>query len=910
MRLSWNEIRVRARAFSDRWKDAHYEKGETQTFYNEFFQIFGVDRRSVGRYEEHVKKLDNKNGFIDLFWPGTLIVEQKSAGRNLTSAAFQAGEYFDALKEKDKPRYQLVSDFQNFELLDRDEREEWSFSLPELSDNIEAFGFILGIQKRKFRDQDPVNIQAAETIGKLHDVLEQNGYSGHKLEILLVRLVFCLFADDTGIFEPKDLLLEFLIERTSEDGSDLGLWLGQLFQVLNTPEEERMKTLDEDLAKFPYINGNLFQEFLPLPSFNSEMRNIVLEAAKFNWSAVSPAIFGSLFQSVMDEKQRRQLGAHYTSEANILKVIEPLFMDDLREEFNKINTVKTNRIRNLKKFQQKLGTLKFFDPACGCGNFLVIAYRELRQLELDVMREIYATDQPDLMADTLSYVNVNQFYGIEYEEFPSRIAEISMWMMDHIMNNKLSLEFGEVYVRIPLKQSPHIHHNDALEVDWEDVLPAKECSYIIGNPPFYGSKQQSPKQRSQVHRIANLGKSGGTLDYVACWYLKAGAYIKGSTRVGFVSTNSICQGEQVAQLWPQLFDRYKLEIAFAHRTFAWTSEAKGKAAVHCVIIGLDRAENERAKKQLYYYANIKAEPEEQIVSKISPYLFDAGKLTNPHLCVAETSKAINSLPKLVTGVQMIDNGLYTFSDSEKDEFVKLEPNAEKFFKKYIGGDEFINGFYRWILYLRDISPLELKALPLVRGRLENVKQYRLGSDRASTKKMGMTPNLVGVDTRYEKDVMVIPNTSSERREYIPIGMLGADVIANQKLRILPDPEPWMFGILTSKMHMAWMRAITGRMKSDYMYSVGVVYNNFPMPKVSSQKLQTLVPFVDAVIEARNSDPKLTLSDLYDPTLMPSSLRKAHDKLDRAVDLMYRKQPFKSEQERIEHLFEMYKGMLV
>lgn len=910
MRLSWNEIRVRAKAFSERWKDAHYEKGETQTFYNEFFQIFGVDRRSVGRYEEHVKKLDNKNGFIDLFWPGTLIVEQKSAGRNLTSAAFQAGEYFDALKEKDKPRYQLVSDFQNFELLDRDEREEWAFPLSELSDNIEAFGFILGIQKRKFRDQDPVNIQAAETIGKLHDVLEKNGYSGHKLEILLVRLVFCLFADDTGIFEPKDLLLEFLIERTSEDGSDLGLWLGQLFQVLNTPEEERMKTLDEDLVKFPYINGNLFQEFLPLPSFNSEMRNIVLEAAKFNWSAVSPAIFGSLFQSVMDEKQRRQLGAHYTSEANILKVIEPLFMDDLRDEFQKINTVKTNRIRNLKKFQQKLGTLKLFDPACGCGNFLVIAYRELRQLELDVMREIYATNQPDLMADTLSYVNVNQFYGIEYEEFPSRIAEISMWMMDHIMNNKLSLEFGEVYVRIPLKQSPHIHHNDALEVDWEEVLPADECSYIIGNPPFYGAKNQSEKQRAQVHRIAKLGKGGGTLDYVACWYLKAGAYVKGATRIGFVSTNSICQGEQVAQLWPQLFDRYKLEIAFAHRTFAWTSEAKGKAAVHCVIIGLDRAENERPKKQLYYYANIKAEPEEQIVSKISPYLFDAGKLTNPHLCVVETSKSINGLPKLITGTQALDDGELTFTEEEKDEFIKLEPLSEKCFRKFPGAREFINSKIRWILHTQDLSPTELKAMPLVRERLEKVRIFRNKSDRATTKRLASYPSAYGVTVLPDDPFLIIPQTSSEKREYVPIAWEEPPTIPSEKLRILMGADKPTFGILVSHMHMAWMRAITGRMKSDYMYSVGVVYNNFPMPKVTSQKLDTLIPYVDNVLKARSSYPDLTLSDLYDPSLMPVNLRKAHDKLDRAVDLMYRKQPFKSEQERIEHLFEMYRNMLV
>ena len=918
MRLSWNEIRTRAAAFTREWADATYEKGETQSFYNEFFDIFGVRRRSVARYEEHVKRLDNTSGFIDLFWPSVLLVEQKSAGRDLTAAGVQAATYFDALPERDRPRYQLLCDFQTFELLDRDECEEARFALADLPQHVEKFGFIIGVQRRTFRDQDPVNVEAAQLMARLHDALKASRYAGDDLERFLVRTVFCLFADDTGIFEPRGVFLEFIEERTAADGTDLGLWMARLFQVLNTPPSRRSRALDEDLAHFPHVNGDLFAEQLRIPDFDSAMRQALLHAAEFDWTAISPAIFGALFQSVMEPADRRAHGAHYTTEKNILKVIEPLFLDDLRIEFRRLQARRDGRsITDLGKFRDKLGALRLFDPACGCGNFLIIAYRELRTLEIDVLREIASRASATQLALTVqSVVDVDQFYGIEIGEFPARIAATALWMMDHIMNNRLSLEFGHTYARIPIEKSPHIHNADALEIDWADVLPPDECSYVFGNPPFCGAKQQSPKQRSQVRRVADLGGSGGTLDYVAAWFIRAAEYLRRAQPAGaapppisFVATNSITQGEQVAQLWPLLLDHHRLEIAVAHRTFAWGSDAPGKAHVHVVIIGLDAAEHVPRDRRLFAYENINGEPLESHHAAITPYLFDGGALANPHLVVREESRPINGMPRLKTGVQMIDNGILTFSHSEREDFVADEPGSRRFFRQYIGGDEYINGFHRWILYLADSSPSDLRHLPRVRERIQRVRQYRASSRRASTVAMAEYPMKVGVDDRLSAPFLVLPNTSSERRDYIPIGWLTPEVIANQKLRILADATLADFAVLTSAMHMAWMRTVTGRMKSDYMYSVGVVYNTFPLPPgFADADTSALQPLAQAVLDARTAHAGATLAELYDPDLMPPDLRSAHQALDRAVDRLYRPKRFTAERERVEYLFALYERM--
>lgn len=914
MRLSWNEIRSRAAEFSREWADANYEKGEAQSFYNDFFEIFDVKRRSVARYEEHVQKLDNSSGFIDLFWPGVLLVEQKSAGRDLKKAYGQAGDYFDALPERERPRYILVSDFQNFELHDLDTREQTDFTLKDLPSRVENFGFILGVERKTFRDQDPANIKAAELVGHLHDALKEADYQGHDLERFLVRIVFCLFADDTGIFEPRDIFLDFVETRTREDGSDLGPMLTQLFQVLDTPEDERSLILDQDLTHFPYVNGDLFREPLRIPSFNKTMRERLLKACYFDWSNISPAIFGALFQSVMEPAERRAQGAHYTTEKNILKVIEPLFLDDLREEFKRLKQLKRGRESRLQSFQEKLSQLTFFDPACGCGNFLIIAYRELRQLEIEVIRELRTGGNEvwpsELDATILSQINVDQFYGIELGEFPVRIAETALWMMDHIMNNRLSLECGHTYARIPLKVSPNIVLGDALEIDWIDVLMPERCNYVFGNPPFVGAKYQKTYQRTQVRRIANLGRSGGTLDYVTAWFIKAGEYIQKapSARIGFVATNSIIQGEQVAQVWPILFDRFKLEISFAHRTFAWGSDARGKAHVHVTIIGLDQQEKAKREKRLFSYPDINDEPEETRHAVISPYLFDASGLLNPSLMVSEESQPLNGMRKLISGTQPIDNGYYIFNAEERASFLEAEPGAASFIRPYVGAREYLQGSKRWILALQEAKPNVLKQLPNIRQRMTLVRNYRSRSQRKSTLAIADFPTRYNVEVLPTAPFLVIPKVSSERREYVPVGWLEPPIIPSDLVFILQEATLTDFALLTSAMHMAWLRHVGGRLESRYRYSIGLVYNTFPTPQsfISGNKnLSKLEPLAQAVLEARDAYPDATLSDLYDPNLMPPNLRQAHQALDRAVDRLYRRTSFASERERVEHLFMLY-----
>ena len=918
MRLSWNEIRSRAAGFAREWADAVYEKGETHSFYNDFFEIFGVRRRTVARYEEHVRRLDRAGGYIDLFWPGVLLVEQKSAGRDLAAAREQAGEYFDALPERDRPRYQLLCDFRTFELLDRDEREETRFALADLPAHVEQFGFILGVQRRTFRDQDPVNVEASELVARLHDALKASGYAGHDLELLLVRTVFCLFADDTGIFEPRDVFLQFIEERTAADGSDLGPWLARLFQVLDTPEDRRQAKLDEDLARFPYVDGDLFAGPIRIPDFDAPMRRALLDAGRFDWTAISPAIFGALFQSVMDPAARRAAGAHYTTERNILKVIEPLFLDDLRAEFAKLQARRDSRaVPELHKFQQKLGRLRLFDPACGCGNFLIIAYRELRALEIEVLRALRPHGQFDLLADALSVVNVDQFHGIEIGEFAARIASTALWMMDQIMNSRLSLEFGLTYTRIPIERSPNVRHADALEIDWAEVLPPAECSYVFGNPPFGGSKHQSAEQRAQVRREAGLGGAGGTLDYVAAWLLRAGEYVRRASgggrpapRIGFVATNSVTQGEQAAQLWPTLLGRLRLEIAFAHRTFAWGSDARGMAHVHVVIIGLDVAEQAPSDRRLFAYDDVKGEPLESRHAVITPYLFDGSGLADPHLVVREEGRPINGLPRLVSGTQPLEDGNLTFSREEMEAFVLREPASRDMFRPFPGAREFIRGSERWILHTGDTPLSKLKSLTLVQERLKRVQTFRGKAKRVTTKRLAPYPSSYGVTVVPDEPFLIIPQVSSERREYIPIAWLEPPVIPSEKLRVLLGATKPIFALLTSAMHMAWMRAVTGRLESRYMYSVGVVYNTFPLPPVTETEMNSLTPYADRVLGARLNHDDVTLADLYDPTLMPPDLRRAHQKLDRAVDRLYRRAPFATERERVEHLFALYERLQV
>lgn len=926
MRLDWNDIRARAARFADEWKDAHYEKGETQTFYNELFEVFGVTRRRLASFEYGVSLPANRRGFLDLFWKGKLLIEQKSRGRDLKPAKKQALDYFPGLKDEDLPRYLLLSDFQTFELydLDVDPNSPTRFRLSELADNVQALGFIVGQERRIFRDQDPVNIKASEMMGALHDALDESGYTGHALERFLVRLLFCLFADDTGIFQPLGIFEEF-IANTREDGTDLGPMLSQLFQVLNTPENQRHRTLSEALARFPYVNGDLFGESLSQPSFDREMRERLLAVCGFKWEAISPAIFGSLFQSVLNKEERRKKGAHYTSEKNILKVIEPLFLDDLKSEFVRLRNLRRGKDKALEEFHDRLGKLTFFDPACGCGNFLVIAYRELRELEIALLQELHPTSQRVTDIGLYTKVNVDQFFGLEIEEFPCRIAEVAMWMMDHIMNVRLSAAFGQSYVRIPLRKSPNIQQADALEVAWDSILPPDKCSYVFGNPPFVGAKFQSAAQRLQVRQIAALGGSGGSLDYVCAWFIKAGAYVQnGGAHIGFVATNSITQGEQVAQLWPLLFNKCRLEIAFAHRTFEWLSDARGRAHVHCVIIGLTKREDQPAEKRLFSYSDVGGDPFESRHSALSPYLIDASKLQDRHLVVKEINKPLADVKRPIIGSKPIDGGYYIFTEAERALFVREEPGAKKFMHPYIGSEEFLNGDVRYILALQTASPNELRGLPRVVERMSSVSAYRRGeipsrkdaengqtAGKARSKdtvKLAADPRSYHVNVIPKGPFLVIPKVSSERRDYVPIGWLEPPTIPSDLVFVVEQADLWDFGLVTSRMHMAWLRIIGGRLESRYRYSIGIVYNAFPWPTADARTQSKIRGLANAIIQCRRKHPAATLSDLYDPTLMPADLKKAHAALDKAVDQLYRKEAFQSDRERVEHLLQLYERL--
>ena len=916
--LSWNDIRANTARFARDWRGRGYEKGEAQDFWNEFFEAFGASRRRVAAFEQPVRDLpDNKRGYIDLFWKGMLLVEQKSMGGNLDRARKQAFDYFPGIKDADLPRYVLACNFQRFELFDLEDDTALRFPLTDLPKHVRAFSFITGAKPTAFKDQDPVNIKASELMGELHDALFDSGYRGHDLERLLVRLVFCMFADSTGIFETKWLFHDFVRDRTSEDGADLGARLQHLFEVLNTPKEARQTNLDEDLAQFEYINGDLFAERLAVASFDRDMRTKLLKAAAFAWEQVSPAIFGALFQSVMDSKKRRAIGAHYTTEQNILKVIRPLFLDALHAEFVRIQADRSSRrTAALRAFQDKLASIKCFDPACGCGNFLVIAYRELRSLETEVIKAL--SHQRELDVGVLSKVNVDQFYGIELEEFPARIAEVAMWMMDHIMNVRLSDDLGQYFARIPLRARPTIHNADALDTDWSSVLPPEQCSYIIGNPPFVGSKQGQAKQRAQIERIAALKGRKGTLDFVTGWFLKAGAYLQHSrATVGFVTTNSITQGEQVAQLWPLLFQRYGLEIAFAHRTFAWGSEARGKANVHCVILGMCRADQAPASKRLFDYPDIKGDPIEVQVKAISPYLFDAASLANPHTVVARTSRNPGDRPSMMIGSKPIDGGFYIFTPEERARFERLEPGAARLFVPFIGSHEFINGEERWLLSVAELGPAKLAALPHVRHAISQVRDFRLGlieGKNGRRIKEGSTDGakLAEYPTRFHVTVMpsnpflVIPETSAEKREYIPIGWAEPPTVPSSLVRVVEHATPLLFGLLTSRMHNAWLKYIGGRMKSDPRYSIDIVYNTFPFPVLDDDTGHRIAEAATDILAERGKwQPGASLAHLYDPLGMPPDLKAAHRRLDALVDKAYRREAFANDRQRVEHLMVLY-----
>lgn len=918
--LSWNEVRERAIRFSRDHAGDRSESAEKQTFWNDFFNVFGLRRASIASFEENVRNIKGNKGSIDLLWKGRLLVEHKSYGEDLAPAETQAFTYIEDLTRENRwdeiPRFVLISDFAHFVLYDLEPEEQRDlplfqgrkfathhFTLSEFPRHVRHFAFMLGQTRVRLDPEDPANEKAYNRMCELHDALKAGGFEGHQLERLLVRILFCMFAEDTNIFAP-DAFTQFIRTQTRDDGSDCGARLNELFDWLNDSRADGALEDTDQFYGFRYVNGGLFAERLGFPRFNRAMRDALLFCCDFQWARISPAVFGSLFQGVMDDRVRRQQGAHYTSERDIMKVVRSLFLDELRGEWKRLSEDRSTRRRaGMETFHQKLRTLQFLDPACGCGNFLVLSYRELRLLEIDVVREIAASAQGQQL---LPIVNVDQFHGIEYSEWPVRIAEVALWLMDHQMNQQASEVFGQPIDRLPLTSSPHIVQANALRIDWNDVLPREKCSYVLGNPPFVGKHYQNAEQRADMVHVFGEFPNTGDLDYVTGWFFKAADYIQGTrVQVGFVATNSITQGEQVPVLWGILFQRFHIKVHFAHRTFAWTSEAKGKAHVHVVIIGF--AIFDIPQKLITDYDVDPKAPLVTQVSNIAPYL-----APGPDAFVVKQRTPLCGTPDMRCGNKPTDDGAFILTDAERAEFLKIEPDAAKFLRRYTGSEEFINGNMRWCLWLKDVPPGELRKLPKVMERVEHVREFRARSSAEPTRRAAATPTLFFYISQPETDYILIPEVSSERRPYIPIGFVSHEVISANTNFVVPSNDMFFFGVITSAMHMAWTRTVGGRLKSDYRYSGSMVYNTFPWPDASPAQRAKVEEKAQAVLDARapHLPPRgmSTFADLYDPLTMPPALAKAHTELDKAVEKCYRPEPFNSDRERVEYLFRLYEQL--
>jgi len=925
-------LRKNAAKFAKEFATAHYEMGEAQDFIRDLCKIFGLSHRRFVSFEKRVKKLGNKQGRIDGFIPGLLLIEMKSAGEDLDKAYNQATEYFHGLKEEELPLCVLISDFQNLHLYNLETHAEpLKIKLAQLPQYIEHFRFLTGYEHIAIQKQEQINKQAADKMADLHDAMKATGYTGKELETYLVRLLFCLFADDTGLFGENGKFLNYLHNYTQVDGSDLHGALSALFDTLNKADalhlkhnlhyqgKKRQLNLPEHLNAFPYINGDLFEGCLNFCQFDETIRGLLIECAKLNWSEISPAIFGTLFQAIMhfeDEKnaaktkKRREFGAHYTSEQNILKLINPLFMDDLRTEFEKIRRSKTK----LTEFHQKLSALNFFDPACGCGNFLIIAYRELRLLELEVIKARWGDSQIlQLDVSTLILCDVDKFHGIDIDESAVQIATLAMWLTDHQMNLKVQA-LGHYYTRIPLAKKANIIRENALQIEWESVIKSEQCSFMMGNPPFRGYKYQNEKQKADLDLVFQNMKGAGVLDYVAAWHIKAARYIQNNKNIpfAFVSTNSLTQGEQVAILWAELL-KLKVKIHFAHRTFKWSNEGRGIAAVHCVIMGFGL--KEPSSYRLFDYSeNIAGEGKEIETSQINPYLVNA-----PTVLIDKRSKPLNSnTPEIVYGNAPRDGGNLVLSQKEADAIKKNDSIAAKYIRLFLGSEEFINNTPRYCLWLNESTGIERLNSSEIKKRMEAVKKMRLTSLREATQKYADTPYLFEEIRHTNQPYLLIPIVSSETRRFIPIGYLSADVICSNASFMLPNASLYDFGMLCSTMHNAWMRAVCGRLKSDYRYSNTIVYNNFPFPeKITEAQKKKIATAAQAILDARKAEEDLcvkneqsySLATLYAAGNMPVALLKAHNALDKAVDTAYGYKGTKDDASRVAFLFELYQKLI-
>lgn len=908
--LTINETRNRLTAFSKEWVNAKSEKSLAAVFWLRFYECFGIRAESATIYEKAVKKISGAPGYIDSFIPGVLIVEHKSQGKNLDSAFIQASEYFIALKEADRPRYIITSDFARIRLYDLLLDVQHESALADLAKNADWFKFLSHDDAPDIVEESPVNRAAAYAVSKLHEALLRTNFTGRPLEVFMTRLLFCLFADKTGIFGENGMFRR-MVEGTREDGKDLGGSIRELFSVLDQPQDKRPSTLDEAIGAFSYINGTLFSEKLDFPAFDTSLREALLHCASLDWSDISPAIFGAMFQGILEEHAtvgkasktrsvRRELGAHYTSERNILRALNPLCFNDLNSELKSAKGSKPK----LTLLYDKLPTLTFFDPACGCGNFLVIAYRQLRRIENEVIRALFDFEKKSmglLDVKTLCRVRVSQFYGIEIDPAAGHIARVAMWITDHQENLESARQFGNTRPTVPLLDSATISIENALRAEWQDVLPPNACSYLVGNPPFIGKQNQTAEQKADMLHVCKGIKNAGLLDYVAGWYVKAMHYIAGNSNidVSFVSTNSITQGEQVAVLWKPLLDA-GVHIRFAHRTFAWKNEGKGNAAVHCVIVGFGLRQPKRY--ELFEYgADLKADVPPSYPSRINPYLVDAQDTLLPN-----RTNPLEAVPPMVYGSKPTDGQNLLLEDDEKTELLKIEPGAHKWIRPFLGADEFLYNEKRWCLWLDGITPSELKALPEVRKRVQAVKNMRLSSTKVPTQVMADTPWLFAEDRQPKNgSYLLVPLHTSETRRFVPIGFNDSTTICGNANSLVPGAEVLHFGILSSTMHNAWTRSVCGRLESRYRYSNTIVYNNFIWPVLNPAQAQAITAAAQKVLDARAMYAEANLADLYDQLAMPQALRKAHKILDKLVDSAYGYIGKNDDASRASFMFEAY-----
>lgn len=907
-----------AAAFAERWKGRGYERGESQPFWIDLLSnVYGIDTPTNGfiTFEDH-RMVDSSN-FIDGRIPSTkVLIEQKSLGKDLRKGIHQsdgsllnpfqqARRYVVSLPVSEHPRWIVTCNFSEFLVYDMEQPngEPEQILLENLGKEYYRLQFLVDAKNDHLRKEMEVSMQAGEIVGRIYEALlkqyDDNSTEALRwLNILCVRIVFCLYAEDAGIFS-HDQFHDFLV---TYEAKDLRRALRDLFEVLNTPKEQRSKYLQAELAAFPYTNGGLFADTIEIPQFTEELKETLLQNASldFDWSEISPTIFGAVFESTLNPETRRSGGMHYTSIENIHKVIDPLFLNDLRAELDEIldEKVEKQRVRKLDAYQDKLASLTFLDPACGSGNFLTETYLSLRRLENEAIRSKYH-DQTMIGAFMNPIkVSIHQFYGIEINDFAVTVATTALWISEAQMmaETEKIVTFEDNF--LPLKSYSNIHEGNALRTDWETVVPKSHLNYIIGNPPFVGYAYQSKDQKDDLLKACQ--ECGSNIDYVAGWYYKTARMIKGTeVRAALVSTNSITQGEQVAAIWKPLIEQYGLEIDFAHRTFRWDSEASLKAHVHCVIIGFSNIYSNRPKNKLIF-DNGKFNSAENI----NPYLIDA-----PNVFIENRKKPLSNVPEMIKGSSPVDGGNLIIEAEDYDAFIEQEPLSNKYIHRFVGAREFLHNLPRYCLWLRGVSPKEINSMPLVRRRIAKTREFRLSSSKAATRKFADMPTRFMEMRQPESDYIIVPRVSSETRRYIPMGYMEKNVICSDSNILIPEITLYHFGVLESNVHMAWMRVVCGRLKSDYRYSNTIVYNNFPWPTPTEEQKAKIEQTAQAILDARALYPDSSLADLYDELTMPVELRKAHQENDRAVMAAYGF-PIKTmtESQCVAELFKLYQQL--